>query len=71
MQTFGATIRTTLAIGASALALSACVNTETLDWDLRAGGGDTSTAARQATAAAPTADANGISYIRVPISLAS
>ncbi len=60
MQTFGATIRTTLAIGASALALSACVNTETLDWDLRAGGGDTSTAARQATAAAPTADANGI-----------
>ncbi len=60
MHSFGTTIRTTLLIGASALALSACVNTETLDWDLRAGGGDTSTAARQATAAAPTADANGI-----------
>ncbi len=46
--------------GASALALSACVNTGGLDWDLRAGGGDTSQAARQATAAAPVADANGI-----------
>ncbi len=60
MQTFGTTIRTTLLIGASALALSACVNTQTLDWDLRAGGGDTSSAARQATAVAPTADGNGI-----------
>ncbi len=49
-----------MVLGASALALSACVNTGNLDWDLRAGGGDTSAAARQATAAAPTPDANGI-----------
>jgi murein DD-endopeptidase MepM/ murein hydrolase activator NlpD len=60
MQSYGATIRTTLVIGASALALSACVNTSELDWDLRANGGDTSAAARQATAPAPVADANGI-----------
>lgn len=49
-----------LLVGASALALSACVNTGPLDWDLREGGGDTSEAARQATAAAPQADARGI-----------
>jgi murein DD-endopeptidase MepM/ murein hydrolase activator NlpD len=60
MQSFGGTIRTTLVIGASALALSACVNTSELDWDLRGNGGDTSAAARQATAPAPMADANGI-----------
>jgi murein DD-endopeptidase MepM/ murein hydrolase activator NlpD len=60
MQSFGRTIRTTLVLGASALALSACVNTNELDWDLRGGGGDTTAAARQATAPAPMADANGI-----------
>jgi murein DD-endopeptidase MepM/ murein hydrolase activator NlpD len=60
MQSFGGTIRTTLVTGAGALALSACVNTSRLDWDLRANGGDTTSAARQATAPAPTADANGI-----------
>lgn len=59
MQITGA-LRKSLVLGASALALSACVNTDTLDWDMRAGGGDTSTAALQATAAAPTPDANGI-----------
>ena len=53
-------VRISLVLGASALALSACVNTSNLDWDLRAGGGDTSDAARQATAAAPTPDANGV-----------
>ncbi|NJS37789.1 MAG: peptidoglycan DD-metalloendopeptidase family protein [Rhodobacteraceae bacterium] len=47
-------------MGASVLALSACVQTNALDWDLRAGGGNTSDAARQATAAVPTPDANGI-----------
>jgi murein DD-endopeptidase MepM/ murein hydrolase activator NlpD len=52
--------RVSLALGASALVLSGCVNTGDLDWDLRAGGGDTSTAARQATAAAPMPDGNGI-----------
>ena len=36
------------------------MDTGNLDWDLRAGGGDTSDAARQATAAAPTPDGNGI-----------
>jgi LysM repeat protein len=60
MQSFGRTIRMTLVLGTSALALSACVNTSELDWDLRAGGGDTSAAARQATAPAPLADSNGI-----------
>lgn len=45
---------------ASLLALTACMDTRNLDWDMRAGGGDTSDAARQATAAAPTPDANGI-----------
>jgi murein DD-endopeptidase MepM/ murein hydrolase activator NlpD len=60
MRSFGGHLRTTLVLGASALALSACLDTSALDWDLRAGGGDTSEAARQATAAAPTADANGI-----------
>ena len=49
-----------LGLGASLLALSACMDTGNLDWDLRAGGGDTSEAARQATAAAPKPDANGI-----------
>ena len=60
MQSFGRTIRTTLVIGASALALSACVNTNELDWDLRGNASDTTAAARQATAPAPRADANGI-----------
>ena len=43
-------VRISLVLGASALALSACVNTSNLDWDLRAGGGDTSTAARTKSA---------------------
>ena len=60
MRSIGGTFRTSLVLGASALALSACVNTGNLDWDLRGGAGDTSAAARQATAAAPTPDANGI-----------
>lgn len=42
------------------MALAGCLDTGNLDWDLRAGGGDTSDAARQATAAAPTPDGNGI-----------
>lgn len=53
-------LRANLVLGASALALSGCVQTGPLDWDLRRGNGDTSEAARQATAAAPTPDANGI-----------
>ena len=53
-------MRATMILGASALALSGCVNTGGLDWDLRGGAGGTSDAARQATAAAPVADANGI-----------
>lgn len=60
MQSFGRTMRTTLLVSASALALSACVNTSELDWDLRGNGGDTTAAARQATAPAPRADSNGI-----------
>ena len=60
MQILGGKFRTGLVLGASALALSACVNTGNLDWDLRGGGGDTSGAALRATAAAPTPDANGI-----------
>ena len=53
-------LRLTLSLGASALALSACMNTSNLDWDLRQNGGGTSDAARLATAAAPTPDGNGI-----------
>jgi murein DD-endopeptidase MepM/ murein hydrolase activator NlpD len=60
MRTLGSTSRIGLILGASVLALSACVETSNLDWDLRAGGGNTSDAARQATAAVPTPDANGI-----------
>jgi LysM repeat protein len=60
MRTLGGTFRATLILGASALVLSACVNTGAVDWDLRSGAGDTSDAARQATAAAPVPDANGI-----------
>ena len=60
MRTFGSISRLGLVLGASALALSACVQTENLDWDFRAGGGDTSGAARQATAAVPTPDGNGV-----------
>ena len=47
-------------LGVSLLALSGCVQTDTLDWDLRAGAGNTSEAARQSTAAAPTPDGNGV-----------
>jgi murein DD-endopeptidase MepM/ murein hydrolase activator NlpD len=53
-------LRTSFVLGASALALTGCIDTGALDWDLRSGRGDTSDAARQATAAAPTPDANGI-----------
>lgn len=48
------------ALGVSLLALSGCVDYGNLDWDLRAGAGNTSDEARQATAAAPTPDGNGI-----------
>jgi len=60
MQRFGKISRLGLVLCASTFALSACVSNDGLDWDLRAGGGDTSDAARQATAAAPTPDTNGI-----------
>jgi murein DD-endopeptidase MepM/ murein hydrolase activator NlpD len=60
MTRTGSRLRATLVLGASALALAGCLDTGNLDWDLRAGGGDTSEAARQATAAAPTPDGNGI-----------
>lgn len=60
MRKFGGNPRIGLVLGASILALSGCVQTDNLDWDLRAGGGNTSDAARQATAAVPTPDANGI-----------
>jgi murein DD-endopeptidase MepM/ murein hydrolase activator NlpD len=55
-----ATPRTSLAFGVSLLTLAACTQVGNLDWDLRAGDGNTSAEARQATAAAPTPDANGI-----------
>jgi len=60
MQHPGRAFRNGLALGASLLVLAACVPTQRLDWDLRAGAGDTSDAARQATAAAPRPDANGV-----------
>lgn len=60
MANTGSRLRATLILGASALALAGCMDTGNLDWDLRSGRGDTSEAARQATAAAPTPDANGI-----------
>lgn len=60
MARTGSRLRATLVLGASALALAGCMDTGNLDWDLRSGRGDTSEAARQATAAAPTPDANGI-----------
>ena len=60
MAKTGQRLRATLALGASALALAGCLDTGNLDWDLRKGSGDTSDAARQATAAAPTPDGNGI-----------
>jgi murein DD-endopeptidase MepM/ murein hydrolase activator NlpD len=53
-------LRASFVLGASALALSGCIDAGALDWDLRRGSGDTSEAARQATAAAPTPDGNGI-----------
>ena len=60
MQTTGGKRHIPLVLSVSLLALTACANPNTLDWDLRAGGGDTSDAARQATASAPLADGNGI-----------
>lgn len=53
-------LRLTVALGATAMALSGCLDTGNLDWDLRKNGGATADAARQATAAAPVPDANGI-----------
>ncbi len=55
-----ATSRMSLALGVSLLALAGCTQVGDLDWDLRAGDGNTSAEARQATADAPTPDANGI-----------
>ncbi|WP_431298964.1 peptidoglycan DD-metalloendopeptidase family protein [Tabrizicola sp. BL-A-41-H6] len=52
--------RAALVLGVSLAALTACVPVDTLDWDLRNGAGNTSDEARQATAAAPMPDANGI-----------
>ncbi len=52
--------RTGFVLGVSALALTGCIDTGALDWDLRNNASDTTDAARQATAAAPTPDANGI-----------
>ncbi len=51
-----------LTLGASLAALSACstIPMDDLDWDLRAGPGNTSEEARQATARKPVPDANGI-----------
>ena len=52
--------RAAFMLGVSLLALGGCVQTDALDWDLRDGGGDTSEAARQSTAAAPRPDGNGV-----------
>jgi len=60
MRKFDGIPRLGLVLGASMLALSGCVQNRNLDWDLRAGAGDTSGAARQATAAVPTPDTNGV-----------
>lgn len=62
MQSSGFPIRSRAAmvVGVSFLALTACVPVDNLDWDLRNGAGNTSEAARQATAAAPMPDGNGI-----------
>lgn len=50
-----------LSLGGSVLALAACSNTPLdLDWDLRAGAGNTTEEARQATAQKPVPDANGV-----------
>ncbi|MGB4826647.1 MAG: M23 family metallopeptidase [Paracoccaceae bacterium] len=50
-----------LSLGGSLLALTACSNTPLdLDWDLRAGAGNTTEEARQATAQKPVPDANGV-----------
>ncbi len=54
--------RLALTLGASLSALAACnsVPLGDLDWDLRAGAGNTSDEARQATARKPVPDANGV-----------
>lgn len=44
----------------SGLILSACMETKSLDWDLRNNGGATSGAVEQATGARPAADAQGV-----------
>ena len=55
-------LRLALVLGGSLLALAGCNGTALpdLDWDLRAGPGNTSEEARQATAAKPVPDANGV-----------
>ncbi len=60
MVPYRATSRMSLALGVSLLTLAGCTQVGDLDWDLRAGDNNTSAEARQATAAAPTPDANGI-----------
>jgi hypothetical protein len=57
-----AAARLALVLGGSLLALAGCNGTALpdLDWDLRAGPGNTSEEARQATAAKPVPDANGV-----------
>lgn len=51
-----------LSFGTSLLALSACSGTmmPDMDWDLRAGAGNTSAEARQGTASKPVPDGNGV-----------
>ena len=44
----------------AALLLSACMETKSLDWDLRNNGGATSGAVERATGARPTADSQGV-----------
>lgn len=55
-------LRLALGLGCSLLVLSACdtVPLDDLDWDMRAGAGNTSEEARQATARKPVPDGNGV-----------
>ena len=51
-----------LSLGSSLLAVSACTNSgmSDLDWDMRAGAGNTTEEARQGTAQKPVPDGNGV-----------
>lgn len=51
---------TGLVLGVSLFGLGGCVSYDKLDWDLRNGAGSTAEEARQATAAAPVPDGNGV-----------